>query len=264
MAKESTTKLMGILNATPDSFYEKSRSSGIEGAIALGKKMESDGADMIDIGGESSRPGAIPVAEEEEIRRVLPVIEALVKTISIPLSIDTCKPKVAQLALQAGATLINFTGFQSEEMRDIAASSSADICVMHMLQNPQTMQQDPFYPEGIIDHLLRWFESQLNCLTKAGISSQRIIFDPGIGFGKSVRDNITIINHLHVFKRLGCRLLVGTSRKSFMQKILGKPASELLSTTLAVNTIAIKAEVDIIRVHDVPEHRDIIDLLSYF
>lgn len=259
------TALMGILNITPDSFFASSRCTGITDALQAAKRMAAEGADIIDIGGESSRPGAIPVSEQEELERIIPAIKLIKEHLATPLSIDTTKPKVARQALEAGASLLNdISGLASKEMCEIAASFNVDVCVMHMHGSPQTMQIDPSYPKGVVNALLRWFEEKITNLTQAGIEEHRIILDPGIGFGKTVQDNITILNNLAQFKRFGLRLLIGNSRKSFMGKILNKPASELLSTTLAVNTIAILAGVDIIRVHDVREHRDVISVLARF
>lgn len=253
---------MGIINATPDSFYAASRIENLEKAVEMGRKMVMQGADILDIGGESTRPGADPVPEEEELERVIPLISCL-KHLNIPLSIDTIKPKVAARAIENGVTLINdVSGFSSSEMCEVAASTRAHLCIVHMQGTPQNMQHSPEYSEGVVHALLKWFEKKLNSLKNVGIDEKNIIIDPGIGFGKTVQHNIEIIQNLHKFKCFGLPVLLGVSRKSFMTKILNKPASELLSTTLAVNTMAILAEVDIIRVHDVQEHRDIIDLLS--
>lgn len=258
------TLLMGILNATPDSFHPDSRSETLDSAIIRGIEMYRQGADILDIGGESTRPGATQVDEEEELRRVIPIIAALRPLLPIPLSIDTMKPRVAQAALEAGATLINdVSGFRDSLMRDLAAKAGVDICVMHMQGTPLTMQQNPSYPEGIIHHLLKWFEDRIQLLLQTGVKEKQIIIDPGIGFGKTIEDNIIILNHLPELKRLGFRVLLGTSRKSFLRKILNKPTAELMPATLAINASAVLSGVDIIRVHDVQEHRDMIDILSY-
>jgi dihydropteroate synthase len=257
------TKIMGIINITPDSFYDNSRNAELDKAIATAFQMKEDGADILDIGGESTRPGAAIVSEEEELKRVIPLIEAIAQTIHLPISIDTTKPAVAKAAIKAGATFLNdISGFNNKEMIDLARDFDFDICVMHMQGNPQTMQIDPQYEEGIIPHLLDWFKKKIDHLIKSGINPKRIILDPGIGFGKTVADNLEIIHNLHELKRLDFALLLGVSRKSFLRKILDKPTSELLPATLAINTIAITSGVDIIRVHDVKEHRDIVKVLS--
>ena len=264
LMKEKTL-LMGILNVTPDSFHENSRALNLDCAIARGLELCRQGADILDIGGESTRPGADPVEEDEELLRVIPLIQALSTQIPIPISIDTRRSSVAQAALEAGATFINdVTGLEDPAMREVVASASVDVCVMHMQGTPQTMQQNPFYPIGVVPNLLEWFEKRIHLLIQSGIKEKHIILDPGIGFGKTTEDNINILNHLYVFKSLGFRVLLGTSRKTFLRKILNKPTSELLPATLAINTLALLAKVDILRVHDVKEHRDIIDVMSRF
>lgn len=255
------TKLMGILNATPDSFFNKF--PNLDAAIEHAKKIYTDGADIIDIGGESTRPGAQKIPENEELARTIPLIKALHTIIPIPISIDTCKPKVAAEAVNAGATLINdVCGFSDPAMQEVAASSNVDICVMHMQGTPETMQLNPHYPEGIIPNIINWFEKQIELLISKGVKENHIILDPGIGFGKTVAHNLEIIQNLPKLKNMGFRLLLGVSRKSFMSKILNKTAADLLPATIAVNTILIMSHVDIIRVHDVSEHRGVIDILA--
>ena len=257
------TQLMGILNVTPDSCYDQGRWFEHSIAIQHGIQMSREGADWIDIGGESTRPGAPAVSEEEELRRIIPVIKELKKEISTPLSIDTLKAKVAEAAVEAGASLINdVSGFRDPAMRQVAASSQLPICVMHMLETPATMQNNPQYPQGIIPFLLDWFKERVDLLLDAGINEQHIILDPGIGFGKTVADNVEIVHNLHKIKALGFPVLIGLSRKSFLGKIIHKTYPDLLPVTLAVNTIALLAHVNIIRVHDVAEHRDLIDLMT--
>lgn len=259
------TQLMGILNLTPDSFFSDSRAPTVELAIAKALQMEKDGADILDIGGESTRPGSPPTSDTEELARVIPVLELLKGKLSIPISIDTRKPSVARAAITAGASLINdVTGFSDPEMIAIAKEHNVDICVMHMLGTPQTMQQNPHYDGGVVPFLLEWFEERVNILTRAGIPAKNIIIDPGIGFGKTVADNLEIIHNLPFFRKLGFRVLLGASRKSFLAKILDMPTESLLSATIAVNTLAIADEVDIIRVHDVKEHRSVIDYLAAY
>lgn len=257
------TKIMGIINATPDSFHESSRYHELDNAVVIAQRMKEDGADILDIGGESTRPGAVIVSEEVELRRVIPIIEAISQTIQLPISIDTNKPAVARAAIKAGASFINdISGFNNKEMVDLAREHDLEICVMHMQGTPQTMQVNPHYPEGIISHLLDWFKKKVDYLMQSGINPKKIILDPGIGFGKTVADNLEIIHNLHELKRLDFAILLGVSRKSFLSKILNKPTKELLSATLAINTVAIMAHTDIIRVHDVKEHSDIVKVLS--
>lgn len=257
------TQLMAIVNATPDSFHAASRMTNLEAAIEACLRMAAEGADILDIGGESSRPGAAPVSEAEEMQRVIPLLKALKSKVSIPISIDTVKPAVAKAALNEGATLINdISGFSNAEMIALARDFDVDICVMHMQGTPQTMQLNPQYSENITVHLKQWFQKRIDQLVKSGIKLERIIIDPGIGFGKTVADNLEILHNLPELKRLGFRLLLGASRKSFLSKILNLPTSELLPATLAINTIAIASHVDIIRVHDVKEHRNVIDVMK--
>lgn len=259
------TQLMGILNTTPDSFFDKGRWFDPSIAIQRGIQIFQEGADWIDIGGESTRPGATPVSEEDELKRVIPIISALKKEITIPISIDTMKAKVAEAAIDAGATLINdVSGLRDSAMQRVAAESQLPICVMHMHENPQTMQNQPIYPDGIIPFLLDWFSKRIDLLLSCGIDEKNIILDPGIGFGKTVAHNVEIVQNLHKIKALGFPVLIGLSRKSFLGKIINESTPDLLSATLAVNLLAIQANVEIIRVHDISEHREVLNLIAYF
>lgn len=258
------TQLMGILNVTPDSCYDQGRYFDHQVAIQRGIQMQQEGADWIDIGGESTRPNALPVSEEEELHRVIPVIRALKQQIAVPLSIDTMKAKVAEAAVEAGASLINdVTGFSDPRMRQVAADSQLPLCVMHMHETPATMQINPVYPQGVTSFLIDWFQTRIELLLAAGIKEKNIILDPGIGFGKTVADNVEIVHNLHKFKALGFPILIGLSRKSFLGKMINKTYPDLLPVSLAINTLAIVAHIDIIRVHDVVEHRDVIDLITH-
>lgn len=258
------TQLMGILNVTPDSCVDQGRHFEPDLAIQRGIQICQEGADWLDIGGESTRPDAAPVLEEEELERVIPVIKALKKAISTPISIDTMKARVAAQAIEVGASFINdISGFSDPEMCQVAADSQLPICVMHMQGTPATMQQNPVYPQGVIPALVEWFSKRIDLLLAVGVKSENIILDPGIGFGKTVDHNVEIVHNLHKIKALGFPVLIGLSRKSFLGKIIRKTYPELLPASLAVNTLAILAQVDIIRVHDVVEHRDVIDLLAH-
>lgn len=260
----TSTQLMGILNVTPDSSYDQGRYFDEDKAIQHGIQMWKEGADWIDIGGESTRPGACPVSEQEELQRVLPVIKALKQEVSISLSIDTFKAKVAEAAIEAGASLINdVSGFRDSAMRQVAAQSQLPLCVMHMHENPTTMQINPFYPNGILPFLIDWFKARIDLLLASGIQEKNIILDPGIGFGKTIADNVEIVHNLHQIKALGFPVLIGLSRKSFLGKILHKSYPDLLPASLAMNTLALLAQIEMIRVHDVSEHRDIINLMTH-
>jgi dihydropteroate synthase len=262
---QKKTLLMGILNVTPDSFYAKSRCNSLESAMSRAQEMINEGVDIIDIGGESSRPGANEVSEEEEIRRVLPVIQKIKKIDpNLIISIDTVKPSVAKVAVEAGATLLNdISGFREGDMIDLAISSQIHICLMHMQNTPKTMQINPQYKNGVISDLMKWFEQKIDILLTKGIDENQIIIDPGIGFGKTVEDNLTILKNIKKFQTLGFPLLLGISRKSFMGKLLNKTTDTLLPATLGINMHLIRENINILRVHDVKEHRELIEIAGF-
>jgi dihydropteroate synthase len=255
-------KLMGVLNVTPDSFSDGGEYHSLENAISQGVKIAQEGADIIDVGGESSRPGAASVPIHEEIERVIPVIAALKERTNISISIDTMKPDVAAAAVEAGASMINdVSGFRDDKMIEVAAHYNVQVCCMHMLGMPKTMQENPYYDGGIINALLRWMEECVERLIKGGVNEKNIILDPGIGFGKTVAHNLEIIHNLHELKSIGYPLLIGASKKSFMTKILGKPSRELGAATLTMHTAALLGGADYIRAHDITEHRDALDMV---
>ena len=258
-------QLVGILNITPDSYFPIGRHLDTKKAIEYGLQLFEQGADVLDIGGESTRPISKMVTEEEELKRVIPVIEGIRKKSSRPLSIDTYKPSVAQAAMDAGADWINdITGFSSPQMREVAKKTGSQCVVMHMYASPHT-QAEPDYPLGIIEEISRFFQKRVLLMLEEGIDPSKIILDFGIGggsFGKTPDQSLLLLKNLKVFKQLGFPLLISLSRKSFMQKILQKPASELLSTTLALNTMALQEGASYIRVHDVAEHKDMMTLLE--
>lgn len=257
---------MGILNCTTDSFFQNSSYFEPSEAIKYGLKLIDEGADIIDIGGESTRPGSKEISEKEEIKRVIPVIEGVRKKSNCPISIDTYKPSVADAALNAGANFLNdVTGFAHQSMRQLAKQSGVPICVMHALGPPHTNPQ-PIYPKGVINEICHFFQKRIDLLLQAGVSESQIILDPGIGggsFGKKAEHDLQILKNIHQFHSLGFPLLIGLSRKSFIQKILKKDASEILSTTVALNTMAILKGVAYVRVHDVQEHHDMLKLLEH-
>jgi dihydropteroate synthase len=222
--------------------------------------MVSDGADLIDVGGESSRPGSEPLSEKEELARILPVVNRLVKEVSVPISIDTYKPFVADTCLKAGAHLINdITGLTNLAMRNVAAEHNVPVVMMHMLGTPKVMQQKPVY-QDVLGEIKAFFQRQIIAAQKAGV--RQIIIDPGIGFGKTVEHNLQILRHLDTFKDLGCTLLVGPSRKSFIGTITDLPVNERLDGTIAVVTIAVMNGAHIVRVHDVKECRRAIQVVD--
>ena len=246
--------VMGILNVTPDSFYDQGRYFTLDGALTRAHQMIAQGADILDIGGESTRPGAPSVSEEEELRRVMPVIKALAKTVSIPLSIDTIKPAVARAALAAGASIINDVAANREEnpMARLAAETGAGYVLMHMQGTPKTMQENPVYAD-VVKEVSAFFQDRLGRLRAAGLKPEQVVLDVGIGFGKTLEHNLQLLAGLRSFTNIGRPLLLGASRKSFISKLLGVGAAERLPPALAVNTLALQAGVGLFRTHDVAE-----------
>jgi dihydropteroate synthase len=245
------TIIMGILNVTPDSFSDGGLFNDVDTAVEFAKKMVFEGSDLIDIGGESTRPGSHALSEKDELARVLPVIQHLIDEVSIPLSIDTYKPHVADVCLKAGAHLINdITGLTNPEMRKVIAKNNVPVVLMHMQGSPTTMQQNPQY-NNLIEDLIVFFRTQINTARNDHI--EQIIIDPGIGFGKTLEHNLQILKQLITFKSLGCPLLVGPSRKSFIGAITGLTVKERVEGTIAAVTIAVMNGADIVRVHDVKE-----------
>jgi len=245
------TYIMGILNVTPDSFSDGGKFHKLEDALSQAHRLIAAGADIIDIGGESTRPGAKNVPVHEELKRVIPVISALRKK-KILISIDTRKAAVAEAALSAGAHIINDISALRHDprMAKVAAKYKVPVILMHMLKNPKTMQKNPVYKDLIFD-IMTYFQESLEIAGRAGIKENRLIIDPGFGFGKTVEHNLEILKRLKEFKVLGRPILIGTSRKSTIGKILSLPPGERLMGTAATVAIAISNGVDIIRVHDV-------------
>lgn len=243
---------MGVLNVTPDSFSDGGKFFDLEKAVAHARKMVEEGADFIDVGGESTRPGSDPVPVEEEIRRVVPVIERLTKEISVPISIDTYKSAVARAALDAGAVIINdISGLTfDQEMIPTAAQYGASVVIMHIKGSPKTMQQNPEY-DDVVQEVAEYLRSQAAKAETSGV--KQIIIDPGIGFGKKLNHNLDIIKQLREFNRPGYPLLVGPSRKSFIGTLLDLPAEQRLEGTAAAVTACILNGANIVRVHDVKE-----------
>lgn len=247
------TYIMGILNITPDSFFDGGQYYSVEKAVNHALKLVEEGADIIDIGGESTRPGAEPVYVDEELKRVIPVIETLSKTISIPISIDTYKAKVAEEAINAGATIINdISGLRFDpEMVNVAKKYKVPVIVMHIKGNPKNMQKNPSY-DALIPEIIEYLRESIIIAKNAGIDENMIIIDPGIGFGKLPEHNLQIIKNLKEFTQLGKPILIGVSRKSFIGKILNNaPPSERLEGTASSVAISIINGANIVRVHDV-------------
>jgi dihydropteroate synthase len=257
----SRTRIMGILNVTPDSFSDGGKFLQLDDALAQAGALEAAGAGIIDIGGESSRPGAPAVSQTEELNRVLPVIQAIRRRSTVPLSIDTCKAPVAEEALRLGVNWVNdISGLRFDpEMGDVAKKWDCPVVIMHMLGTPQTMQLNPYY-QDVIAELHIFFSERIQFLNSRGI--RKIILDPGIGFGKRVEDNLLILKKLETFKCYGYPLLIGTSRKSFIGAVTGRTVADRMAGTLATITWSVARGVSIVRTHDVTEASDAVKLID--
>ena len=245
--------IMGILNVTPDSFSDGNRFFTAEDALVQARRLISEGADILDIGGESTRPGAARVKEDKELRRVLPVIEALRREFpKLPISIDTCKSRIAAKALEAGADIINdISAFNFDsEMAAVAASTEAYTCLMHIQKTPDTMQEAPAYNDLFAD-ICHYFEKSITLGIEAGVKREKLILDPGIGFGKTLEHNLLLLKYLKDFTGFSLPLLIGTSRKSFIGKLTGDPVDQRLFASLATVAQALTNGANIVRVHDV-------------
>lgn len=247
------TLVMGVVNATPDSFSDGGRFANPEEAVRHGLRLAEEGADILDVGGESSRPGAAPVSPEEEIRRVVPVVEGLAGKVPIPISVDTTKAQVARAALGAGAEIVNdisamrFDG----EMAAVAAEYGAVVVLMHMKGTPRDMQKGDLSYRDLCGEIMAYLRESIGRAVSGGVDPERIMIDPGIGFGKSTEDNLRLLKYLREFRSLGRPILVGTSRKAFIGRITGGEATDRLEGTAATVTAAIMNGAHVVRVHDV-------------
>ncbi|MGA9856879.1 MAG: dihydropteroate synthase [Solirubrobacteraceae bacterium] len=250
-------QVMGIVNVTPDSFSDGGLYSDAAAAIEHGVELEAEGAAILDVGGESTRPGAQPVSAEDELTRVVPVIAGLrAAGATAQISIDTSKAAVARAALDAGATLVNdVTALRGDpELAGLVAERRVPVCLMHMLGEPRTMQRDPHYDEVVSD-VKAFLEERMAFAIGQGIAEERILLDPGIGFGKTVEHNLTLLARLHELAALGRPLVIGTSRKSFLGRITGRAVEDRLAATIATNVLAYERGASVFRVHDVgPVH----------
>ena len=257
--------LMGVVNVTPDSFHPDSRSHDSSHAVSRGISMMDEGASIIDIGGQSTRPGAMPVGVGDELSRTIPVIEGILhERPDAFMSVDTSKPRVASEALRKGCRMINdVTGAENEEMIDLIADAGAQICVMHMKGEPRTMQVDPGY-DDVVSEVGAYLSGRVNALVEAGIPPKNILVDPGIGFGKRLEDNIALLKAgREVVPREDVRLLWGVSRKRMFLDLLGrKDSNDRLFGTLGVAASAVCSGVDVLRVHDVLEHADLLKAMT--
>ncbi|MFA7400454.1 MAG: dihydropteroate synthase [Sideroxydans sp.] len=250
--------VMGIVNVTPDSFSDGGHHASTQAAIDHAQRLIEEGADMLDIGGESTRPGAAFVSEQEELDRVLPVIQGL-RSIAIPISIDTYKPSVMRAALAAGASMVNdVNALQTEGALDVIAKSNAAVCLMHKQGTPATMQQSPVY-QDVLGEVSEFLRKRIEVLEAAGIARQRIVIDPGFGFGKTVAHNLELLGQLDSLRKLGVPILAGLSRKSMLGAITGRDVSDRVVASVAAALLAVQRGASIVRVHDV---RDTVDALK--
>jgi dihydropteroate synthase len=248
--------IMGVVNVTPDSFSDGGRFLDPQAAIAQGERLAAEGAAILDIGGESTRPGSEGVTAEEELRRVLPVVEGLSST-GAQISIDTSKAEVAEAALDAGASYVNdVTAFRGDPaLASLVAERAVDCCLMHMLGTPRTMQDDPRYDDVVAD-VKAFLEQRLAFAVREGVPEQRVMLDPGIGFGKTVEHNLELLARLDEIAALGRPVVVGVSRKSFLGRITGREPADRAVATAAANVLALERGASVFRVHDVPETAD--------
>lgn len=259
-------RVMGILNITPDSFADGGRYNRIENALRRAEELAAEGADIIDIGGESTRPGARPVSESEELDRVIPVIEKVTASVHVPVSIDTAKPGVMAAAVAAGAAMINdINALRTEGALETAASLGVPVCLMHMQGEPRTMQHAPSYVDTV-DEIKAFLRERIDACMRAGIAHKRLLIDPGFGFGKTLQHNVQLARNLSLFKELNLPVVVGFSRKSMLGFLLGGerpvPVEQRLYGSLAVAAWSILQGAHILRVHDVAPTVDVIRVLA--
>jgi dihydropteroate synthase len=247
--------IMGVVNVTPDSFSDGGRFFDAKAAVAHARRLAEDGADLIDIGGESTRPGAAAVPEEEELRRILPVLEGLK---DLPVSVDTRRPRVMKAVLEAGASMINdVEALAAPGALETLAGSQCAVCLMHKKGEPATMQQDPQY-DDVVPEVKAFLNEAVERAKGAGVAAARLVVDPGFGFGKAAQHNLQLLKSLSQLADLGVPILVGLSRKSTLAKLTGRPVDERLAGSLAMALLALQGGAKILRVHDVRETRDVV------
>jgi dihydropteroate synthase len=258
----SNLRVMGVINTTPDSFSDGGKFDTADKAFTHARQLIADGVDILDIGGESTRPGSQQVDLEQELARTVPLIKAIREISDIPISIDTSKPGVMQAAVNAGATMINsIWALQLDDSLQVAADLAVPVCLMHMQGTPETMQQNPAYT-NVVGEVLDFLKARMDAALDAGIAQQHIIVDPGFGFGKTIEHNLLLLASLSDFRQLGVPVLAGLSRKSMIGKILDKPADQRLYGSLSVAVMAAMLGADIVRVHDVAETVDAIAMVK--
>jgi dihydropteroate synthase len=253
--------IMGVVNVTPDSFYDGGRHASTAAAIAHARRLVEEGADLLDLGGESSRPGSEAVSLDQELARVLPVLAGL-RDLEVPISVDTTKPVVMQAAIAGGAAMINdITALGAPGALEAVAASEAAVCLMHMRGEPKTMQAEPVYAD-VVAEVRDFLAARIAACVAAGIARERITIDPGFGFGKTVEHNLTLLRGLGAIVALGVPVLAGWSRKSSLGRITGRAAEERLASSLAAALIAVQHGARIVRVHDVAATRDVLAVLD--
>ena len=257
----SKPRVMGIVNVTPDSFSDGGKFNTTEKAIEHALQLVGEGAEILDIGGESTRPGASPVPLDEELKRVIPVIEGL-RGVGVPLSIDTYKPQVMQAAITAGADIVNdVCALREPQALEIVAASQVGVCLMHMQGRPQTMQADPQY-DDVVSEVRKFLKDRLNAAEQAGIGRSRIVLDPGFGFGKRTAHNLTLLNHLNDIQAFGLPLLIGLSRKSVLGQVVGSAVDERIHASIAASVVSVMKGANIVRVHDVKPTIDALKIVQ--
>ncbi|MDO6488666.1 dihydropteroate synthase [Colwellia sp. 4_MG-2023] len=262
LADLSNVQVMGIVNVTPDSFSDGGKFAQFDQALKQVELMIENGVDIIDIGGESTRPGAIEVSETDEVTRVIPLLKAIKSRFNICVSIDTSKAVVMNEAITYGADMINdVRALQNEGCLDVIAQSDVSVCLMHMKGLPKTMQQSPQYT-NIIDDIVTFFEERIRSCKEKGINSERLILDPGFGFGKTLEHNYQMLAQFSLFKKFNLPLLAGTSRKSMLGNLLNRDVDQRLAGSLATAILAVQQGANIVRVHDVAETVDAIKILN--
>ena len=254
--------VMGVLNVTPDSFSDGGRYLDPGAAVKHALEMVEEGADLIDIGAESSRPGAEPVPEPEELRRLIPVVQEVCRQVRIPVSVDTAKAAVARAAIEAGAAMVNdISACQADpSMANVVAETGAGLVLMHMQGTPRTMQQAPRYG-SVVDEVREFLHARMQAAVQAGIAADHILLDPGIGFGKNLEHNLTLLAGLDAFQSLGRPILVGVSRKAFIGEVLGRRTDDRLMGTAAGGAAAVLRGARVVRVHDVKAMRDVVRMV---
>ena len=259
LLRRQSAAIMGIVNTTPDSFSDGGQFSNTDSALRYCLELVAQGADILDIGGESTRPGAEQVPLQQELDRVLPVIEKVKSETDTPISIDTYKPKVMQAAVAAGASMINdINGLREQGAIEVVAKMNVPVCIMHMLGAPKTMQDEPRY-DNVIDDVIRFLSAQINACQLQGIALDNIVVDPGIGFGKSLEHNLKLLNSIEQIREtLSCEVLIGVSRKSMIDKMLGRQVDQRLAASIGLAVQSVLNGAKIIRVHDVRQSFDAI------